>query len=164
MTASRGTAAWRSASSRTRQEIEAAGASGVDGFLEAAPFVVAEQRRAVLLGDLLEDVRAAARRAALGHGPVPGDEVTLRVIVAAEEDASAAGAALDDAAAAAVTGAVEPHFPQLDVLALRIIGAGGEFAEAAVLHGERLGALRAFFRPDPVRLLWGPDLSFPVPR
>src|SRR5436309_690384 len=40
MTASRGTAAWRSASSRTRQEIEAAGASGVDGFLEAAPFLV----------------------------------------------------------------------------------------------------------------------------
>src|SRR2546422_31760 len=55
MTASRGTAAWRSASSRTRQEIEAAGASGVDGFLEAAPFVVAEQRRPVLLGDLLEE-------------------------------------------------------------------------------------------------------------
>src|SRR2546425_6945039 len=162
MTASRGTAAWRSASSRTRQEIEAAGASGVDGFLEAAPSVVAEQGRAVLLGDLLDDVGAAARRAALGHGPVPGDEVALRVVVAAEEDASAAGTALHDAAAAVVTRAVEPHFLQLDVLALGVVRAGRELAEAAVLHRQRLSALRALLVEDPVGLLGDRDLPFLV--
>src|SRR5262245_24486904 len=138
--------------------------SGVDGLLVAAALMVAEQRRAVLLGDLFEDVRVAAGRTTLGHGTVPGDEVALRVVVAAEEDATAARSALDDAAAAIVARAIESHFLQLDVFALGIVRAGGELAEAAVLHRQRLSALRAFLVEDPVGLLGDGDLPFLVHR
>src|SRR5206468_10352596 len=136
--------------------------SGVDGLLEVAAFVVAEAGGAVPLGDLLQDVRVAAGWAALRDRAVPGDGVALGVVAAAEEDAAAAGAALDDAAAALVARAVETDLLQLDVPALGVVGAGGELAEAAILDGQGLAALRALLVEDPVGLLGDGDLAFLV--
>src|SRR5688500_2840789 len=110
-----------------------------------AGLVAAEDDLAFLLGLLLEQVRAAAIGARLGQRTVIGGELALRVAAAAVERPPPAPLALHDLPLAAVR-AGKPDllgFLLLDVLAVRIVAAGDEGAEAASPPHEVLGALRA---------------------
>src|ERR1700676_2077214 len=109
-----------------------------------AVVVVAENLPAVLLGGLLEEERRTALRARLVDRAVPQHEVAVRVVGAPEEDLPALGFALDDLAAlVGVLRTLHARSLVLDVLALGILRAGGELAEAALLDHEICAAARA---------------------
>src|SRR5438270_4574021 len=115
--------------------------------------VVAEDLTAVLLRRLLDQVRRAALGTLLLDRTVPEHEVAIGVIGAAEEDLAAARFALDDLAA--LVGVLRTQNARrlvLDVLALGVIGAGGEFAEAPLLDDEIRSAARALLVEDLIRL------------
>src|SRR5436190_16535887 len=107
--------------------------------------VVADQLTAVPLGDLLDQERGTAFGTRLGNGPVPEHEVAVGIVRAAEEHLAAPGFSLDNLAAGrlAVLRALHANRLVLDVLALRVAGAGGELAVAALLDDEIGAAARA---------------------
>src|SRR5262245_22273938 len=117
-------------------------------------------RDAVPLGDFLQQIRLATGGALLREGPVPGDEIAVGVAVAAEEGLPPARFPLHDLPAAAGLRALHAHLFELDVAAGRVVAAGGELAEAAVLHHQMLAAGGALLVQDPVGLT--SDVSFLV--
>src|ERR1041385_3870878 len=94
------------------------------------------------LQPLLDHVGAAALGALLGDRLAPGDELAIGVAVAAVEGLALLGAALDDVAFAAF-GTFDADQLLLDVLAGRVVAAGGEFAETAVLDHQVVAAVGA---------------------
>src|SRR5512141_3154785 len=113
--------------------------------LEVALLVAAEDDLALLLGLLLQQVGATAVRAGPRHRQVLGGELALGVAPAAVEGAPPAALALHQLALPALGAdhADLARFLLLDVLAVRVVGAGDEGAEAAAAPGERLVALGA---------------------
>src|SRR5262249_28018455 len=90
-------------------------------------------------------VRMAALGAFGGNGAIPGYEIAVGVADTAVESLAAAGAALGQLASAAFLWAGNTDGLLLDVLALGVIAARGEFAEAAVLDDHVVAALRTLF-------------------
>src|SRR5258706_388659 len=64
-----------------------------------AVFVVAEDLAPQFLGELLDQIWCAARRALLVDGPVPEDEIAIRIVRTAEKHLASARLAFDDVAA-----------------------------------------------------------------
>src|SRR5207302_7005221 len=87
--------------------------------------------------------RRPALRAGFGDGPVPDDELAVRVVRARVEGAAPLRAALDNVAATAGLGAGDAERDRLGVPALRIARAGDELPVAPVLDHHRLAALLA---------------------
>lgn len=108
-----------------------------------------------LLGALLYDKRGAAFRAGLVDGFVRRGEIAIGIAAAAVENASGAASAGNAAAHEFAFIAFRTFDAEGDgarVLALRIIRAADEIAEAA-LAAEKLGVIeRAFFIERDVRL------------
>src|SRR5579863_407838 len=106
-----------------------------------------------LLEGLLDQVRAAALGAFLGHGLVVRSEVTFRVIRTAPKDVAPPRLAFGHVADAALGALHAFNQILLDVSALGIAGAGDELAVGSVAQHERLAADRAVFASRLRRLL-----------
>src|SRR5262245_23713201 len=118
-----------------------------------AILVGAEDLPPALLRRLLDQVRRGALRALLVDRPVPEHEIAVRIVRAAEEDLAAPRFALDDLAALfRIFRAHHAGRLVLHVLALRIAGARGELAEAALLDDQVRTAARALLVEDLIRL------------
>src|SRR5829696_5549651 len=102
---------------------------------------VADQLPAVPFGDLLDQEGRRAVGALLGDRLVPQREFAVRIVGAAVEHLAAPRLLLD--AVAAVLRAENTGGLLLDVLALRIVGAGRELAESPLLDHQVRLALRA---------------------
>src|SRR6188472_418764 len=88
------------------------------------------------LADLLLHTQPAAGRTGLWNRSIPGGEVTLRIAQAAPERLAPLGAPLGEIAGGAL-GTLESHGNRASTLAVRVRGAGKEFAEPPGLdhHG-----------------------------
>src|SRR5258706_5144215 len=118
-----------------------------------AVFIVAEYLPAELFRNLLDQIRRAAFRARLVHRPVPEDEVAVRIVRTPEEDLASLRFAFNDLAAfVRVLRTLEARRLVLDVLALGILGAGGELAEPALLDHEIRAAPGTGFVENLIRL------------
>src|SRR5690348_5975898 len=115
-----------------------------------ALLVGADQLPAVALGDLLRQELPPALGTRFRHRLVPEREVALRIIRAAVEDLPAARLAFHDLAL--VLRAQHARRLLLDVLALRIAGAGGELTEAALLDDEIAAAVGALLLEELIGL------------
>src|SRR6267378_2513126 len=115
--------------------------------LISAVFIRATPRRA-FLGGLLQQERRAALRTLFDHRFVPIDDFAFRVLSAAVENLASLRSLDDDFAFAAGTRTGDASRFAFDVLALRIIRAGDEFAKSPLTF-HQLGVInRALFVQD----------------
>src|SRR5262249_55053598 len=104
------------------------------------------------LQPLLDHVGTAALRALLLHRLTPGDKGAVGIAIAAVEGLAALGPPLDNLAFRTI-GAFHPDRFLLHVFAGRVVAAGGEFTEAAILHDHLVAALGAGFVERDIGLL-----------
>src|SRR5437773_3452837 len=116
---------------------------GLNCFLVAAFRLRAAQHGAGLQ-PFLHEIWIAALGAFFRYRLAPGDEIAVRVAAAAVKSLTALGAPLDNFAFRTLR-TLHSHGLLLDVLAGRVIAAGGELAETAELRHHIAAALRAFF-------------------
>src|SRR5215831_3079542 len=112
--------------------------------LISAAFSVRAIAGRTFLGSLLEQERLAALRTFLFYGPIPKHGFALGIIRAAIEDLTASGFLDHHFAATPGTWTLDAGRLLLDVLALGIIRAGDEFAEAAPTLHQLRSINRAF--------------------
>src|SRR5688572_14687993 len=117
--------------------------------LVRAVVLAADELASRLLGDLLEQERRAAVGAGLRNWTLPEREIAVRIVRASVERLPAARLPLDD-----VAGVLRAQYAgrlHLHVLAVRIIRARGELAEAPLFDDEERFALRALLFENLIR-------------
>ena len=118
---------------------------GFDGNFVAARFFVAVTDEAFLLRRFLQEIRRVAFRALFGDRLVPDHEVAVRIFKASIEDFAALRSPFGDFPAAAWLRTRHADRLRLNVLALRIVRAGNEFAKAPLAFHQLRVIDRAFF-------------------